>query len=74
MANRENKLNEATSAPQDGAAVRDDTVRRLGRLAGAAKDASPFGEAAPPDVRVLKPGSREAEVKDVGPPPNPEPD
>jgi membrane fusion protein (multidrug efflux system) len=74
MANRENKLNEATSSPQDGAGVREDTVRRLGRLAGAAKDASPFGEAAPPDVRVLKPGSRETEVKEVGPPPNPEPD
>jgi membrane fusion protein (multidrug efflux system) len=74
MANRESKLNEATNSPEDGAGVRDGTVRRLGRLAGAAKDASPFGEAAPPDVRVLKPGSRETEVKDVGPPPNPEPD
>jgi membrane fusion protein (multidrug efflux system) len=74
MANRENKLNEATSSPQDGADVRDDMVRRLGRLADAAKDASPFGQAAPPDVRVLKPGSRETEVKDVGPPPNAGPD
>jgi membrane fusion protein, multidrug efflux system len=73
MANRENKMNEATSSPQDGAGVRDDTVRRLGRLADAAKDAPPFGQAAPPDVRVLKPGSREAEVKDVAPPPNPGP-
>jgi membrane fusion protein, multidrug efflux system len=74
MANRENKLNEATSSPQDGAGVRDDIVRRLGRLADAAKDASPLSQAAPPDVRVLKPGSRETEVKEVGPPPNPGPD
>ena len=74
MVNRENKLNEATSSAQDGAGVRDDRVRRLGRPSGDAKDASPFGQAAPPDVRVLKPGSREAEVKDVGPPPNPGPD
>jgi membrane fusion protein (multidrug efflux system) len=74
MANRENKLNEATSFPQDGAGIRDDIVRRLGRLADAAKDASPFGQAASPDVRVLKPGSRETEVKEVGPPPNPGPD
>jgi membrane fusion protein, multidrug efflux system len=74
MTNRENKMNETTSSPQDGAGVRDETVRRLGRLADAAKDASPFGQAAPPDVRVLKPGSRETEVKAVGPPPNPGPD
>jgi membrane fusion protein (multidrug efflux system) len=75
MANRENKSNEATSAPQAGAGVRDDTVRRLARLAGAAKDASPFSQAAAPDVRVLKPGSLEAEVRDaLEPPPNPEPD
>src|ERR1700689_2866831 len=74
MINRENKMNEATSSPQDGAGVHDDRVRRPGRLADAAKDASPFGQAAPPDVRVLKPGSREAEVKEVGPPPNPGPD
>jgi len=70
MANRENKLNEAMSSPEDGAGVRDDMVRRLGRLADAAKDASPFGQAAPPEVRALKPGSRETEVKDVGSPPN----
>jgi membrane fusion protein (multidrug efflux system) len=74
MANRENKLNEATSSPQDGAGVHDDRVRRLGRLADAAKDAPPFGQDAAPDVRVLKPGSRETEVKEVGPPPNPRPD
>lgn len=37
MANRENKLNEATSSPQDGTAVRDDMVHRLSRLADAAK-------------------------------------
>ena len=74
MANRENKLNEVTNSQQDEAGVRDDMVRRLGRLADAAKDASPFGQAAPPDVRVLKPGSRETEVKEVGPPPNPGPD
>jgi membrane fusion protein (multidrug efflux system) len=74
MANRENKLNEATSSPQDGVGVRDDIVRRLGRLADAAKDTSPFGQAAAPDVRVLKPGSREAKVKDVGPPLDPGPD
>src|SRR6202035_3541945 len=75
MANRENKLNEATSSPQDGAGVRDDRVRRLGRVAGDAKDASPFGQAAPPDVRALKPVDREAEVKDAAePPPNPGPD
>src|SRR5580700_2614870 len=72
MVNRENKLNEATSSAQDGAGVRDDRVHRLGRPAGDAKDASPFGQAAPPDVRALKPGGREAEVKDAeGPPPNP---
>jgi membrane fusion protein (multidrug efflux system) len=75
MVNRENKLNEATSSAQDGAGVRDDRVHRLGRPAGDAKDASPFGQAAPPDVRALKPGGREAEVKDAeGPPPNPGPD
>ena len=74
MANRENKVNEAVSSPQDGAGLRDDMVRRLGRLADAAKDVSPFGQAAPPDVRVLKPGSRETEVKEVGPPPHPGPD
>ena len=74
MINRENKLNEATSSPQDGAGAREDMVRRLGRLADTAKDASPFGQAAPPDVRVLKPGNRETEVKEVGPPPNPGPD
>jgi membrane fusion protein, multidrug efflux system len=73
MANRENKLNEATSSAQDGAGVRDDRVRRLGRPAGDAKDARPpFGQAAPPDVRALKPGGREAGVKDAAePPPNP---
>src|ERR1700732_3978255 len=64
MVNRENKLNEANS-PQKGAGVRDDRVRRLGRSAGDAKDGSPFGQAAPPDVRALKPGGREAEVKDA---------
>jgi membrane fusion protein, multidrug efflux system len=74
MANRENKLNEALSSPQDGTGLRDDMMRRLGRLADAAKDASPFSQAAPPDVRVLKPGSRETEVKDVGPPLDPGPD
>jgi membrane fusion protein (multidrug efflux system) len=75
MANRENKLNEATSSPQDGAGVRDDRVRRLGRPAGDAEDASPFGQAAPPDVRALKPSGREAEVKDaVEPSPNAGPD
>jgi membrane fusion protein, multidrug efflux system len=75
MANRENKLNEATGSPQAGVGFRDDTVRRLGRPAGDAKDASSFGQAAPPDVKVLKPGGREAEVKDaVEPPPNPGPD
>jgi membrane fusion protein, multidrug efflux system len=72
MVNRENKMNEATSSPQDGAGVHDDRVRRLGRLADAAKDVSPFGQAAPPDVRVLKPGGREAEVKDASElPPDP---
>src|ERR1700683_2404348 len=74
MANRENKLNEVTNSQQDEAGARDDMVRRLGRLADAAKDASPFSQAAPPDVRVLKPGSRETEVKEVGPPPDPGPD
>ena len=71
MANRENKLNEATSSPQDGAGVHDDRMRRLARLADTAKDASPLGQAAPPDVRVLKPGGRETEVRDVGPAPKP---
>ena len=71
MANRENKLNEAAGSSQDVAGVRDDRVRRLGRPADDAKDASPFDQAAPPDVRALKPEGREAEVKDaVGPPPN----
>jgi membrane fusion protein (multidrug efflux system) len=74
MANRENKLNEATDSPQDGAGVRDDRVHRLGRVAGDAKDASPFGQAAPPDVRALKPGGLEAEVKDAVGLPNPRPD
>jgi len=64
MANRENRLNEATNPPSDGAGARDDRVRRLGRPAEDAKDAPPFGQAAPPDVRALKPGGREAEVKD----------
>jgi membrane fusion protein, multidrug efflux system len=75
MANRESKLNEATGSPQDGAGVRDDKVHRLGHPAGDARDASPFGQAAPPDVRALKPAGREAEVKDAAEPPlNPEPD
>jgi membrane fusion protein, multidrug efflux system len=68
MANRENKLNEATSSAQDGAGVRDDRVRRLGRPTDDAKDASPHGQGAPPDIRVLKPGGREAEAKDATPP------
>jgi membrane fusion protein, multidrug efflux system len=71
MANRENKLNEAMGSSQGVAGARDDRVRRLGRPADDAKDASPFDQAAPPDVRALKPGSRDAEVKDaVEPPPN----
>ena len=71
MANRENKLNEAMGSSQGVAGARDDRVRRLGRPADNAKDASPFDQAAPPDVRALKPGSRDAEVKDaVEPPPN----
>jgi membrane fusion protein (multidrug efflux system) len=75
MTSRENQLNEATSSPQDGSGVRDDRVRRLGRSAGDARDALPFGQAAPPDVRALKPGGRETEVKDaVEPPRNPGPD
>jgi membrane fusion protein, multidrug efflux system len=75
MANRENQLNEATSPPQDGVGVRDDRVRRLGRPAGDAKDPSPSGQGAPPDIRVLKPGGHEAEVKDtMGPSPHPGPD
>jgi membrane fusion protein, multidrug efflux system len=75
MANRENKLNEAVSSPPDGDGVRDDRVHRLGRPAGDAKDAPPPGQAVPPEVRALKPASREAEVKDaVEPAPNPGPD
>jgi membrane fusion protein (multidrug efflux system) len=74
MANRENKLNEANSPP-DGAGVRDDRVRRLGRSTGDAKDASLFGETAPPDIRALKPADREAEPKDAAEPTrNPAPD
>ena len=65
MANPENKSNEATRSPQDGAGVRDDRVHRLGRPAADAKDAPPFGQAAPPDIRALKPGGREAEGKDA---------
>ena len=65
MANPENKLNEATSSPQDHAGFRDDRVRRLGSLAGEGKDASPFGEAAPSDVRGLKPRGRETDLKDA---------
>jgi membrane fusion protein (multidrug efflux system) len=64
MASPENKSNEATSSPQDGDGVRDDRVRRLSRPAGA-KDASPLAQAAPPDIRALKPGGREAEVKEA---------
>jgi membrane fusion protein, multidrug efflux system len=64
MASSENKSNEATSSPQDGDGVRDDRVRRLSRPAGA-KDASPLAQAAPPDIRALKPGGREAEVKEA---------
>jgi membrane fusion protein, multidrug efflux system len=68
MANRENKLNEATGSPQDGAGFRDDRVRRLGRPADDAKDA-------PPDVRALNPGGHEAKAKDtVEPPPSRGPD
>jgi membrane fusion protein, multidrug efflux system len=74
MANRESKVNEATSSPQDRAEIREKRMRRLGRLSGDANDASPFGQATPPDIRALKPGGREAEVKDVGPRPNPAPD
>jgi membrane fusion protein, multidrug efflux system len=75
MTNRENRLNEATGSPQDGAGVRDDRVRRLGRPADHAKDASPFGQGAPPDIRALKPAGREAEVKDAAEPPlDPGPD
>jgi membrane fusion protein (multidrug efflux system) len=70
MPNRENKLNEATSSPQDGAGVRDDTVHRLDRPPGDAKEASPFGQVAPPDVRALKPAGREAGVKDAAKPPS----
>jgi membrane fusion protein (multidrug efflux system) len=73
MANRENRLNEATSSPQDETSVRDDRVRRLGRPADDAKDAPPLGQGAPPDIRILKPGGREAEVKDATPP-HPGPD
>jgi membrane fusion protein, multidrug efflux system len=74
MASPENRSNEATSSPQDGDGVRDDRVRRLSRPAGG-KDASPFAQAAPPDIRALKPGGREAEAKDaVELPPNPGPD
>src|ERR1700684_432691 len=64
MASPENRSNEATSSLQDGDGVRDDRVRRLSRPAGG-KDASPFAQAAPPDIRALKPGGREAEVKDT---------
>jgi membrane fusion protein (multidrug efflux system) len=69
MANLENKSNEATRSPQDGAGVRDDRVHRLGRSAADAKDAPPFAQAAPPDIRALKPGSREAgePALDTGP-------
>src|ERR1700761_7069817 len=75
MANPENKSNEATSAAQDHAGFRDDGVRRFGRLAGEAKDASPFGEAAPSEARGLKARGREADVKDaVEPPRNSGPD
>jgi membrane fusion protein, multidrug efflux system len=75
MANRENRLNEATSSPQDGAGVRDDRVRRLGRPAGDAKDASPLGQVASLDARALNPGGRETEVRDaVEPPLSQEPD
>jgi membrane fusion protein, multidrug efflux system len=75
MANRESKLNEATGSPQDGAGVRDEKVRRLGRPASDAKDAPPLGQVASPDVRALNPGGRETEVRDAAEPPlNPEPD
>jgi membrane fusion protein, multidrug efflux system len=65
MANRENKLNEATGSSQGVAGVRDDRVRRLGRPGGDAKDTSLHGEVASLDVRTLKPGEREVEAKDA---------
>src|SRR5580693_4787096 len=64
MASPENKSNEVTGSPQDGDGLRDDRVRRLSRLAGA-KDAPPLAQAAPPDIRALKPGGREAEAKEA---------
>src|ERR1700678_3373048 len=68
MANPENKSNEATRSAQDGAGVRDDRVHRLGRPAADAKDAPALGHAAPPDIRALKPGGREAEAKGAAEP------
>src|SRR3984957_20085753 len=65
MTNRKKKLKEAAGSSQGVAGVRDDRVRRLGRPAGDAKDASPHGEVASPDVRALKPGDREVEAKDA---------
>jgi membrane fusion protein (multidrug efflux system) len=50
---------------QDASRARDSQVRRLDRAVGEAKDASPPGQAAAPDVRVLNPGRRETEVKDA---------
>src|ERR1700733_5073597 len=64
MASPENRSNEATSSPQDGESVRDDRVRRHSRPAGG-KDAPPLAQAAPPDIRALKPGGREAEAKEA---------
>ena len=62
---------------QDVSHARDNKVRRLDRAALDAKDASPLGHAAAPDVRVLKPAGRETEVevKDaVATSPDPAPD
>jgi membrane fusion protein (multidrug efflux system) len=50
---------------QDASRGRDNKIHRLDRAAGDAKDASPLGHAAAPDVRTLNPGGRKPDAKDV---------
>jgi membrane fusion protein (multidrug efflux system) len=57
---------------QDASRGRDGKIHRLDRAAGDAKDASPLGHAAAPDVRALNPGGRKPDAKGaVEPSPDP---
>jgi membrane fusion protein (multidrug efflux system) len=60
---------------QDASRGRDGKIHLLDRAAGDAKDASPLGHAAVPDVRTLSPGGRKPDAKDVAEAtPDPAPD